>query len=79
MSIHEQRADDCWEIAMQTDGKDAALWAVAAGLFAISQANYAAAKHLGNGDASTPMGAIEALGKHIGEQLQSIAVALGDR
>lgn len=79
MSAHGEREDECWEIATLTAEKDAGLWAVAAGLFAIAHANYAAAKHLGNGDAMTSMGAIEALGKHLGEHLQSIAAALDNR
>jgi len=33
-------------------------------------------KYLGNGDAATTMGAIEAFGKHMGEKLDSIADAL---
>ncbi len=33
-------------------------------------------KYLGNGDAATPMGAIEAFGLHIGEKLDAMTDAL---
>jgi len=36
-------------------------------------------KYLGNGNAATQMGAIEAFGKHIGEKLDLIADALSGR
>jgi hypothetical protein len=78
MTEHERRADECWEIANLTMAKDAGLWAVAAGLFAIASAQAYAARHLGNGDAVTQYGALEALGKHIGESLDGIATALHD-
>lgn len=35
-------------------------------------------KYLGNGDAATSMGAIEAFGKHIGEKLETLSSALGE-
>jgi hypothetical protein len=47
---------------------------IAAGLFAIASALQSVAiqlKYLGNGDASTTMGAIEALGTHLGEKIQN--------
>jgi hypothetical protein len=47
---------------------------IAAGLFAIASALQSVAvqlKYLGNGDASTTMGAIEALGVHLGEKIQN--------
>lgn len=34
-------------------------------------------KYLGNGDAATQMGAIEAFGKHIGEKLDALTDAIG--
>lgn len=36
-------------------------------------------KSLGNGDAATPMGAIEALGKSIKESAEIIAASIGQR
>lgn len=33
-------------------------------------------KYLGNGDAATPMGALEALGEHLGEKISEIATAI---
>ncbi|HEY4153536.1 MAG TPA: hypothetical protein VGM38_09465 [Pseudolysinimonas sp.] len=36
-------------------------------------------KYLGNGNAATQMGAIEAFGKHMGEKLDAIADALSSR
>ena len=48
--------------------------AVAAGLFAIAAQLQLVAvqlKYLGNGDAATTMGAIEALGMHLGEKLEA--------
>jgi hypothetical protein len=47
---------------------------IAAGLFAIAAQLQAVAvqlKYLGNGDAATTMGAIEALGVHLGEKIQT--------
>lgn len=51
-------------------------------LFDIADALRAVAhqiKYLGNGDAATPMGAIEAYGKHIGEKLDDLIAAIGDK
>jgi hypothetical protein len=50
-------------------------WAIAAALFALTHA----LDRLGNGNAATPMGAIEALGMHIGEKLERLADALESR
>lgn len=33
---------------------------------------------LGNADAATPMGALEALGEHLGEKLSEIALSIGE-
>jgi hypothetical protein len=76
MSLHADREDECWEIATMTESKDGGWWAIAAGLFAIANAQRAAAHHLGNGDAATSMGAIEAFGKHIGEKIDTLADAI---
>lgn len=58
---------------------------VAAGLFAVAlqlAGIGVALKYLGNGDASTTMGAMEALGMHLGEAINSaantISSGLGD-
>jgi hypothetical protein len=53
-------------------GTERALYAVA---IALSNVAYQL-KYLGNGDAATQMGAIEALGKHLGESLDRIAETL---
>ena len=45
-------------------------------LHQVSQAIVFAAKHLGNGDASTPMGAIEAHGKAITDAAALLAASL---
>jgi hypothetical protein len=60
----------------------------AAGAYAIAASNIAVAaeigrvafwlKYLGNGDAATPMGAIEALSAHLGEKLDLVASALSE-
>lgn len=60
------------------DPKASALWAIAAGLFAVADATRDAARHLGNGDATSSMGAIEAFGKHIGEKLDDLTMAISD-
>ena len=52
---------------------------VADALFAIAKAIESLAiqvKYLGNGDAATPMGAIEAFGKHLGEKMDSLTDAI---
>lgn len=49
------------------------------GLFAIARALHAVARELrdlGNGDAATPMGAIEAFGDHIGQKLDALTQAI---
>jgi len=53
--------------------------AVAAGLFAIAAQLQLVAvqlKYLGNGDAATTMGAMEALGMHLGEKLEAAGQAI---
>jgi hypothetical protein len=37
-----------------------------------------AVRDLGNGDAATPMGAIEAFGAHIGEKMDAAAMLIAD-
>jgi hypothetical protein len=52
-----------------------------AGLFAVALALTSVAtqlKWLGNGDAATHMGALEALGEHIGEKIDRLARSLDD-
>jgi hypothetical protein len=52
---------------------------VVGGMFAIADAIQYLARaldRLGNADAATQMGAIEALGKHLGEALDGIACAI---
>jgi hypothetical protein len=48
------------------------------GLFAIAKAIRSAASHLGTGNAATPMGALEVLGKEIKEGTERIASAIGE-
>lgn len=79
MTIHEERENLCWNSSNTVDGAASAMWAIAAGLYAIANANAYAARHLGNGNAMTDMGAIEAFGKHIGDKMDSIADALRDK
>jgi hypothetical protein len=65
MSIHE------WEMrADKGDGK----FAIACALIAIARS----IDRLGNGNASTQMGAIEALGAHLGEKIELLASAISD-
>jgi hypothetical protein len=78
VTFYEGRERDCWDISQGTE-KDAGLWAIAAGLYALAQAHRDAARHLGNGDAATHMGAIEAFGKHIGERLDHLADVISDK
>jgi hypothetical protein len=60
-----------WEHFAEDDG----VYAIAVAIMRLSQA----IDRLGNADAATPMGAIEAFGKHIGEKLDMIADAMGNR
>lgn len=58
---------------------DNPLFAIAYGLLMLadSQNETARAIHLlGNANADTPMGAIEAFGKHIGEKMDNLAYAI---
>lgn len=57
----ERRADD-------GDGQ----FAIAVGLLAVARA----IKNLGNGDAATSMGAIEAFGMHVGEKMDALTSAI---
>lgn len=69
---------DVIEEKARTDGS----FAIAYALLRVANAQADTATHLkylGNGDAATPMGAIEAFGAHIGEKLDAIAVALVER
>ena len=57
------------------------LFAIAYALLRVAEATNRIAdqlKWLGNGDACTPMGAIEAYGKHIGEKMDELASAIRD-
>ena len=54
-------------------------YAIAYGLLKLAKAQEDTAvhlKYLGNGNAATPMGAIEAFGVHIGEKMDILADAL---
>lgn len=62
------------KMADNTSGPSAH-WAIAVALFSITHA----LDRLGNGNAATPMGAIEGLGMHIGEKLERLAEALESR
>jgi fumarate hydratase class II len=53
-------------------GVEAGLYAIALGLYRVANE----IKWLGNGDAATTMGAIEALGVHLGEKFDGISNAL---
>lgn len=56
----------------RADDMDDPLWAIAAGLFSVAYA----LRCLGNGNASTQMGAIEALSVRIGDSIDRIAHAI---
>ena len=63
---------------IDTKGRNEAGYAIAYALLKLANATESLSiwvKYLGNGDAATPMGAIEAFGKHIGEKLDE----LGDK
>jgi hypothetical protein len=67
---------DAIEEKARTDGS----FAIAYALLKLAKAQEDAAihlKYLGNGDAATTMGAIEAFGMHIGEKLDSLTGAIG--
>ena len=61
-------------IEMADEGDPA--WATAAAILIVGNKIAAALRALGNGDAFTPMGAIEGLAKHIGEKLDGLAEAI---
>lgn len=57
------------------------LFAIAFALLELASAQESVAihlKYLGNGDAATTMGAIEAFGKHIGEKLDDLTTAIAE-
>lgn len=69
---------DVIEEKARTDG----IFAIAYALLRLANAQSDTATHLkylGNGNASTPMGAIEAFGAHIGEKLDALTAAIADR
>jgi len=73
----DDQADALLEIATKlTSDNDCESGNVVDGLFAIAKALMLGAKHLGNGDASTPMGALEALGKCLMDSADTIAHAI---
>ena len=54
-------------------------YAIAFALMRLARAQESLAlhvKYLGNGDAATPMGAIEAFGAHLGEKIDLLAEAI---
>lgn len=56
-------------------------FAIAYALLELAEAQRSCAtwlKYLGNGDAATSMGALEALGVHVGEQLNRVATAISE-
>jgi len=64
-----------------SEGVAAAAWGVAVAILALADAQERTAtwlKWLGNGDAATPMGAIEALGAVLKEELGSIASSISE-
>jgi hypothetical protein len=70
-------SDFCEEKARKGEG----LFAVAYALLEIADLQKSIAvhvKYLGNGDAATTMGAIEAFGMHLGEKLDSLTGAIQD-
>lgn len=73
------RANECWDVSEHQGGTDSALWAIAAALFAIADAQIRGARLLGNGDAATSMGALEAFGLHIGDKIDRLAEAVERR
>jgi hypothetical protein len=71
-------ADMLWSSTRENQEGDRANMVDA--LFAIADALNGVARQirdLGNGDAATPMGAIEAFGMHIGEKIDALASAVG--
>ena len=76
MTIHIQ--DFCEDKARKGEG----LFAVAYALLELAEAQKSCAvhlKYLGNGDASTTMGAIEAFGMQLGEKLDALTTAIQER
>lgn len=56
-------------------------YAIAYALLKLADAQQSTAyqiRNLGNADAATPMGALEAFGLHIGEKLDALTLAIGD-
>lgn len=81
MSIYRQRMDECWESSQNCEEvRTEAIYATAAGLFAIADAIDDAIgvglRLLGNGNAFTSMGAIEALAKVHQEGFAALAAAI---
>jgi hypothetical protein len=61
--------NELWQRAENTEEPG---WAIAAALMSVALQ----LKYLGNGDAATPMGAIEAFGDHIGKKLDDLTNAI---
>ena len=66
-----QSVDD-HEVEATQDETARAIYELAAQVGAVARALHA----LGNGNAATPMGAIEAFGKHMGEKMDALTSAL---
>jgi hypothetical protein len=74
MHIHDELEERARE-------KGGGLYAIAFAILELADAHKAVARHLknlGNGDASTPFGALEGLGMHIGEKLDNLTTAISE-
>ena len=70
--------DEIIKTRVSTDGA----YAIAFAILELAKAQNRLASNvqrLGNADAATPMGALEAFGAHMGEKLDAIALALSER
>ena len=71
--------DDAYRILEEAPYKGQELVAYAIMQLALAAQNIATQlKYLGNGDASTTMGAIEAFGMHIGDKLEAMTAAISE-
>ena len=71
--------DDAYRILEEAPYKGQELVAYAIMQLALAAQNIATQlKYLGNGDATTTMGAIEAFGMHIGDKLEAMTAAISE-
>lgn len=79
--MSRQHIEDLFEDAARGSGSACGHYAIAFAILKLAKAQESCAvqlKYLGNGDAATPMGAIEAFGEHMGNKIDSFGAIIGE-